>query len=421
MGDRAASAASRCGDGSNVHDGLMSVEASAADPADTPYDTAGNALGRRSVELVRRVQDDSARWIIRLMLAGQHHEVTFAGLKSRPLDLPVALSRHLVGFTGGEELAPVRPSGSSGAAGSTSLAQRAGAPAALSAMLRHLSDQLLVGDLAVRLELPDAIHQLRVTCRSLRALLKAAAPFLERSRRREASQRLKTLARVCAPARDAEITAQLLTMGLDSLTPVNEDLITHLQELAFAQYTEGSRAVRQVLQQKEHHDLLTEMSAFALNPPLTDKVTGLTARQLANKLLRRSLRGVLESAAEPPDHALSSDEAVLQRAHNVRKAAKAVRYVASVLHGAGIKPQKDLHRAAKTSKRYQRELGAIIDSWVVLRWLSSTADRQAGEGDRYDLSLIEGVAASRHRDNLRHSEELIDEFLSQLADGSPAS
>ena len=50
----------------------------------------------------------------------------------------------------------------------------------LQAVLAQQAAALELWELKARLDLPDALHQLRVAARSLRGLLKSARPFLER-------------------------------------------------------------------------------------------------------------------------------------------------------------------------------------------------------------------------------------------------
>ena len=79
------------------------------------------------------------------------------------------------------------------------------------AALGHLAD----GDMLLTIDgepMPDveAVHQMRVTSRSLRSVLKAAAPLFDAEVAEELDARLRDLARALSAARDAEVTAELL-------------------------------------------------------------------------------------------------------------------------------------------------------------------------------------------------------------------
>lgn len=67
----------------------------------------------------------------------------------------------------------------------------------LHTVLGQLAEQLVLWDLKVRLDAPDAVHQMRVTSRSMRSLLKAASPFLDGDTAQELDVRLRELARGC--------------------------------------------------------------------------------------------------------------------------------------------------------------------------------------------------------------------------------
>lgn len=395
----------------------MSGEASGQNPTEIRYDTDDSALRRRSVELVRSAEGRNVRWTVKLQLAGNHHEVFFDGLKSRPADLPAAVRRHLAGIAGGqaleaESVSSVTDTDDDGGRP----ADTADAQTALAAILRSQLDQLLVHDLAVRLGLPDAVHRLRVSCRSLRALLKAAAPFLERSRTTDLDVQLRDLARKGAPARDFEVIAGLLPGSVELLDgTLQSEALEQLQGRALEQFTVAAQDVRRHLERREHLRLLADIQVFVSSPPYKGKVAGLSSRQLANKLLRRSLRRLQRIAAQSWESrdTLPAEEAALHHAHDVRKAVKRVRYVASMLDAAQVRPQKRLRKAAKDARRYQRELGDLMDSAILLEWLSRTAVDLDGEADRYAVGLLRGATATRVSQALRHAEVLIHELREQ--------
>lgn len=395
----------------------MSVEESGQKQAGTRYDTADSALRRRSVELVRCREDRDVRWQVRLRLAGKEHEVLFDGLKSRPAKVPAVLQQRLAGISGGNALEPERGDSESCTADRTLRTAPPDASTALTGMFGGLADQVLVCELAVRLELPDAVHQLRVACRSFRAVLKSAAPFLEQDQVKSLNERLRELARRYAPARDAEVIAQLLPATSELLCgAVEPAAITRLRNQAREQSTGTAREAGRYLHREEHLRLLADLRAFALQPPFSGREKGLSARSLGNRLLGRSLR-TLERVAEREHADAGGGEELLGHVHDVRKAVKRVRYVNSAVRSAGIRPRKRLRRAARDARKYQRELGAIIDRAVLVEWLAQTAAALAGEGDRYDLGLLQGAAAGQLSEALGRSEILVDGLRTQLESG----
>jgi inorganic triphosphatase YgiF len=63
-------------------------------------------------------------------------------------------------------------------------------------------------DPAVRRELPDAIHQMRVATRRMRSALQAYGRILDRARTRHLTDELKWLASVLGPARDSRFSTR---------------------------------------------------------------------------------------------------------------------------------------------------------------------------------------------------------------------
>lgn len=92
-----------------------------------------------------------------------------------------------------------------------------------------------------------------------------------------------------------------------------------------------------------------------------------------------------------------------------------------MLRSAEVRPGKKLRRAAKDAKRYQRELGEIIDAGVLLSWLARTADEHETEADRYAVGLLQGAAIIRFSEGLTRAEVLINELAAQLARTSARS
>ena len=91
---------------------------------------------------------------------------------------------------------------------------RAGRPGTgaevLARICDELSTQLQQWDFAVRIDAEDAVHQMRVRCRSLRSVLRAARGFIPREQRKHVDGRLKALGRALSDARDGEVAAERL-------------------------------------------------------------------------------------------------------------------------------------------------------------------------------------------------------------------
>ncbi|SDI52480.1 CHAD domain-containing protein [Arthrobacter subterraneus] len=326
--------------------------------------------------------------------------------------------------------------------------EREDAAAALTAVLTNLSEQFVSWDQAVRRTRPDAVHQLRVTCRSLRAALKAASPLLDSGRADELALRLRNLARVLGAARDAEITAELLPARVETLgQPIDGETVELLQRRADDEATTAAARAKQHLKTKEHLKLVTDVQAFARQPPFTEKVEGKSSRWLANRTVKRSLRKAARVAVDAPtadvpkEHAPTVDaptgvasteaastagadnrdrgEAILEHAHEVRKAVKQVRYVRSALKAAGVRPGKKRRRAAAEAKRYQQELGEVMDAVVLRTWLARAAQDLSGTAHGYSIGLLLGAETVRVNEGIGRCEQLIEELPHRLRGNQP--
>ncbi len=296
--------------------------------------------------------------------------------------------------------------------------EREDAAAALTAVLTNLSEQFVSWDQAVRRTRPDAAHQLRVTCRSLRAVLKAASPLLDSGRADELALRLRNLARVLGAARDAEITAELLPARVETLgQPIDGETVELLQRRADDEATTAAARAKQHLKTKEHLKLVTDVQAFARQPPFTDKVEGKSSRWLANRTVKRSLRKAARVAAGADNR--DRGEAILEHVHEVRKAVKQVRYVRSALMSAGVRPGKKRRRAAAEAKRYQQELGEIMDAVVLRTWLARAAQDLSGTAHGYSIGLLLGAETVRVNEGIGRCEQRVGELPHRLRGNQP--
>lgn len=296
-------------------------------------------------------------------------------------------------------------------------------PDVLRAVLGALAEQLVLWDFKVRLDVPDAVHQMRVTSRSLRSVLRAARPFLEGSEAEELDAGLRELARTLSAARDAEVTADLLSGRVEALEGrVNPAAAVGLRRRAEDQARAAAARVRRHVAGREHLQLLADVQDVAAAPPLTGESTRLSGREVADALVERSLRKVVrvagqDAAAEPAGGPHSGPDGGhrLEHLHDVRKAVKRVRYVDAVLDRTGHRPGKRLRRAAGDAEAYQDELGRVMDAAVVERWLADTAAalRRTGE-DRYAVGALHGAEVVRLRAGTEGGADVVGVLLSQL-------
>ncbi|MCJ8505989.1 CYTH and CHAD domain-containing protein [Kocuria flava] len=326
----------------------------------------------------------------------------------------------------------------------------------LRTLLGELAERLVLWDFKARLDVPDAVHQMRIGSRSLRSVLRAAAPLLEGTAGDELALRLRELARALSAARDAEVTAELLPARAAELSGgVPAAGVASLRRTAQEQAEKATAGVRRRLGGREHLQLLADVQAFAAAPPVTDEARALPARDAADRMLERSLhrvervarRALEEEAAGAQDAGAAPGTAAgapgaaqdggrstgagpatgtdagadaemrwhLGHLHSVRKAVKRVRYVEAALRDAGIRPHKAVRRAAADAHEYQDALGRIMDAVVVEQWLARTArSLRAARQDRYAVGLLHGAELVRLRTGADGGRELLEVLLAQL-------
>ena len=111
-------------------------------------------------------------------------------------------------------VAPARPGGRGAAAGAD---RRAQAGDVIAAYVGAQASRLKALDAAVRRDEPDAVHQMRVTTRRLRAALQAFPMVLPKPATAGAREELRWLGRVLGDARDAEVLEQHFQAALAEL------------------------------------------------------------------------------------------------------------------------------------------------------------------------------------------------------------
>jgi CHAD domain-containing protein len=303
--------------------------------------------------------------------------------------------------------------------GKSGKSTRSGA-AVLRTVLSELAERLVLWDFKVRLDLPDAVHQMRVTSRSLRSVLKAAAPFFEGDAADDLYVRLRDLARALSVARDAEVAAELLPARVEELDGlVGPEAATALQRSAREEAEAASATVRRYVTSKQHLQLLADVQAFAADPPLTEACAGLSARDVSDAMVRRAVRKVVrvaERGAAAEESGTETDAAHrLEHLHTVRKAVKRVRYVEAALGRAGFRPGKSLRRAAADAEDYQDALGRVMDSAVVEGWLARSAQALDGaEEDRYAVGVLHGAEKVHLHTGVTGGSDVVEVLLKQL-------
>ncbi|KPC58943.1 CYTH and CHAD domain-containing protein [Streptomyces chattanoogensis] len=263
-------------------------------------------------------------------------------------------------------------------------------PTAGDIVLRYLREQvhtITELDPAVRRDLPDSVHQMRVATRRLRSAFRSYTKVLDRAVTRPIGLELQWLAAELGIDRDREVLTARLRAALAELPrtlrlgPVSARL-----RIWSERRRAGSRAeVLATLDGERYLELLRALEVLLADPPLR-RAAALPASDVLVKAVLKDharLADRIEAALAAPAGA-ARDEAL----HSARKAAKRVRYAAEAARPVLGKPAK---KFTKRTKRVQQVLGDHQDSVVAraaLRELATQAQR-AGEG-AFTFGLLYG-------------------------------
>jgi CHAD domain-containing protein len=254
-------------------------------------------------------------------------------------------------------------------------------------------EELLVWDRAVRADVYDSVHQMRVTTRKIRSLLQSSEDAFGISDDAWILDELKQLAAVLGVARDAEVLAERYERALAELP---KDLIRgpvwdRLVDGAKRQYTSGLRRSLIAMRSQRYFRLLDALEGLvAAEPPPTEpggQDRGPTTLDSAYKKIRKAAKAAADAQAEEADR----DEAL----HRIRKGAKRLRYTAAATGADEVSAR---------AKTIQSLLGDHQDSVVSRTHLSRQAENAHAAGeDTFTYGLLyqlEDELARRSREQL---------------------
>jgi CHAD domain-containing protein len=230
-------------------------------------------------------------------------------------------------------------------------------------VLAYLATQagtLMSLDPPVRLDEPDAVHQMRVASRRLRSTLRSFGHILHRDATSGLAADLKWLGGVLGAARDGEVLEAQLRRGLRRapvelrIGPVEARIQGHFASVSAAARTELLAA----LDSDRYFSLLDDLDRLLAEPPFTAKaakpatdVLPAAAKRALGQADRRMRRAWDAPTGQPRNEAL----------HRARKSARRARYAAEAMTAAiGGKAA----RFAKRMKRVQSVLGEHQDAAI---------------------------------------------------------
>ncbi|MET9490099.1 CHAD domain-containing protein [Nocardia sp. NPDC006630] len=300
-------------------------------------------------------------------------------------------------------------------------------------------DRLRVAEPEVRQDLPDSVHQMRVATRRLRSLLRSYRPAFARRPVTELSDELRWLAGLLGVARDAEVRADQFEALLgengalfdDGSAPTGKKSApaagrrkaassngskksapaaekpaagsTFGAQLVAEQrdrYAEAHKAAVEAFDTPRYRTLLDNLSALLADPPLRGKANK-PAADLFTDVLHHDFRKLRDLVRTEPE--ATGDEHI-EHLHDIRKAAKRLRYAAEAATTVLGDPAADLGRKAK---KLQTVLGDHRDAVEGLQTLHTHASASAEPGYQR-LRAAEEAAAAKALEQYPATTEFLD-------------
>src|SRR6478752_8469409 len=357
----------------------------------TYHDTCGLDLTAHQITLRRRTGGHDAGWTLKLPVSAEERqeaeprswrewEVELTGDGGPELWDALDEAVTATGATrssSGSKLARSLGDGAPVRTPTPTLSPRSPAGEVLRLALATQVEALKTQDAGVRRGTRESVHQMRIASRRLRSTLATYRPLLlDPGPAQAVRDELQWLGLGLNTARDIQVMqarlAHLLDQEPDPLVvgPVRDRIEADLDE----RYAAGMREGLSLLDEERYFRLLDSLDAIVA-VPLTDRA-GKPAGKVIGALLERSRRR-LRRAAKRAARAGDPQQRDLAL-HDVRKAAKRLRYAAETARPALGRPVKKLARRAKA---LQDVLGEHQDGVVCRELLLDLAERATARGE----------------------------------------
>ncbi|MCF1594340.1 CYTH and CHAD domain-containing protein [Streptomyces muensis] len=245
------------------------------------------------------------------------------------------------------------------------------------AYLRAQRDAIIELDPAVRRDVYDSVHKMRIATRRMRSALKSYRTVLDREVTDPIGEELKWLAGELGVDRDQEVLTERLTAAVDELPraltvgPVR----TRLRTWSRARGGGSRRRLTAVLDGTRYLRLLESLDALVADPPLL-KAAGGKPEKAVGKAVRKDLAQVSRLVEQGLE--LEPGQERDLALHEARKKAKRTRYAAESAVPALGAPATAL---VKSMKSLQNLLGDHQDSVMTREALRELARQAHGAGE----------------------------------------
>lgn len=322
--------------------------------------------------------------------------------------------------------------------------------AAVVAALQENRDKLVAYDPRVRADEWDSVHQMRVATRELRSHLQTFHGIVTGPEIARIEEDLKALAGMLGIARDAEVVEERWQNILEEMDAdiLGDETRAHLSRDMGRAYRRAHRHVIGALNSQRYLDLLESLDELLLNPPVgthAEQTEAITTAELSTEAQAETaeveaeaeateVEAAAEAKPEPtpaaaapavPDmdqvmaaHLNKAYEKLVRRHnkavqnwsnpelslhereeyfHDMRKAAKKLRYAAEAAGKATDLKTKKLYKACKDMQEVLGDFQDAVTSRDKLQQLAASARRRGedtfGYGVLYQLELTTGMEA----------------------------
>ncbi len=259
-------------------------------------------------------------------------------------------------------------------------------------------DLLVEWDRAVRADVYDSVHQMRVTTRKIRSLLQASEGVFGISDDAWVLDELRQLASVLGVARDAEVLAERYELALDELPDelVRGPIRNRLVDGAKRRYQSGLRRSLIAMRSPRYFRLLDALDGLVAAQPSSAPEGGDESATVtidsAYKRVRKAAKKAASASAEDRNEAL----------HRIRKGAKRLRYTAAATGASKVSDR---------AKTIQSLLGDHQDSVVSRTHLSQQAEAAHAAGED---TFTYGLLYAREDAVARDARQQLDDALKKL-------
>lgn len=245
------------------------------------------------------------------------------------------------------------------------------------AYIQAQRDAIVELDPAVRRDVHDSVHRMRVATRRMRSAFKSYGKVLDRTVTDPIGAELKWLAGELGVDRDQEVLTERLTVALDELPRVllTGPVRTRLRTWSHARHGGSRRRLIAVLDGKRYLDLLATLDAVVDGPPLLKAAGGLPSKVIP-KAVRKDFGKLTELVEQAVELSPGADRDLA--IHEARKKCKRTRYSAEAASKVLGEPAVDLVRSMKS---LQGLLGDHQDSVMTREALRDLAGQAHAAGE----------------------------------------